>query len=688
VDYDARVPGAGTFAATFYAYGEIMLHQKKTWDGPVYSEGNNHWYYCGLTDGNYGQDQAAHLSEQPWLVDFDLRKLHPLCCNFGMGNPEMFYGHAMGQGGAPEDRDAPLDRFLAATLAFGHTGFLVMEGGMPSAVRSYFTLQQLHARYAQATAQTIRYADAAGNLLDSSAAVAGGAFRRSQIVTEYSNGLKVIVNGNRKETWTTPEAVLPPNGWFAKDREGKLIALSALMDGHRVDYVDSPAYLYADGRGRLTRFAKAACDGPLIVHRGPTKTSCGAAVSAAFRAGGTPAPQIVPGIRAGGTPAPQVDILEVIPVAGCSTLAVSLDGRTGMATAVSEEGKELGSAQTRLARGLLHILPVARAFSYLVKSGEAPTVALTCEREQVVPGETLTIVGKVSHSFRVPPNAVPGTHLWQQFEGAWIDFRVVPLVDASLRLDGALRLELKSHLPSSARARVTLGDLSQQWTLKPAQVASIKFPMQRPAIEEIRPLRLGIVTGPFDYERTWWLKAEERIVPLAAFSDSVQSGLRLRKAPEKPLDDATGAIVNWQTAACGTVEKRCLFMHPPYKSGVGYSFALSEPINLPANPPAAFRCEIGKADGSDPGDGILFRVAVLGPDGKETILAEKTWIEHAWTRLEADLSAFAGKRVRIKLIADVGPADNSAGDWACWAGMRIESLRPALDVTLHEDRKP
>ena len=91
-DFDARVPGAGTFAATFYAYGEIMLHQKPTWNGPVYSEGNNHWYYCGLTDGNYGQDQAGQLATSPWLVDFDLLKMHPLCCNFGMGSPDMFYG--------------------------------------------------------------------------------------------------------------------------------------------------------------------------------------------------------------------------------------------------------------------------------------------------------------------------------------------------------------------------------------------------------------------------------------------------------------------------------------------------------------------------------------------------------------------------------------------------------------------
>ncbi len=67
-------------------------------------------------------------------------------------------------------------------------------------------------------------------------------------------------------------------------------------------------------------------------------------------------------------------------------------------------------------------------------------------------------------------------------------------------------------------------------------------------------------------------------------------------------------------------------------------------------------------------------------------MAEKSWIEHAWTPLEADLSAFAGKRVRIKLISNVGPADNSSGDWACWARMRIESRLPTLVVTLHESR--
>ena len=68
VDYDSRVPGAGTFAATFYSYGEIMLHQKNAWKGPVYSEGNHHFYYSGLTDGNYAQDRGYDIPNSPWLV--------------------------------------------------------------------------------------------------------------------------------------------------------------------------------------------------------------------------------------------------------------------------------------------------------------------------------------------------------------------------------------------------------------------------------------------------------------------------------------------------------------------------------------------------------------------------------------------------------------------------------------------
>ena len=140
----------------------------------------------------------------------------------------------------------------------------------------------------------------------------------------------------------------------------------------------------------------------------------------------------------------------------------------------------------------------------------------------------------------------------------------------------------------------------------------------------------------------------------------------------------TGAHVSKSDQTSGGVTHPALAMHPPYKGGTGYAFALYVPVALPAATPAAFRALVGKGDGSDLGDGILYRVAVLGEDGKETIAAELTVTNHAWHAIEADLSKWAGQNVRLKLIADAGPRNNSSGDWACWAEQRVESLQPVL----------
>jgi len=653
-DFDARVPGGGTFAATFYAYGEIMLHQKRTWNGPVYSEGNNHWYYCGLTDGNYGQDQSARLRENPWLVDFDLRKLHPLCCNFGMGNLGMFYGKETGLGSTPQQRDANLDRFLAATLAFGHTGFLVMEGGMASAARSYFALQQVHARYAQATAVDIRYADADGRLWDTSAAVARDIFRRSQVVTRYSNGLEVFVNGHPTEVWRVGDVELPSNGWMVKAPPGEpLVAFSRTVDGHRADYVDSPAYIYADGRGHFTRFAKAATDGQLI---------------ALHRDGGG---------------------FELIPVGNVKTLAVSLEGRAGEAVALDEAGQPIATAETRLARGLVHVTPVPKAFSYLLKPSGAPVAkaaaASPSARDCLVPGESI-VLQPGQPPVSAPAGAQPGQRLWFQSGDAWYDFTVVPLVDADLTLDGHARLRLMPHVPAELPAEIRLADQPRSVRLAPRQPLVLDFDLPAATREEVRPVELQVAAGPLSYRRTWWLKSEAAIVPLAELPAEFRSGQCSRLRPEQPLDAQTGASVARRETSCGGVSQAALFMHPPYRGGVGYSFAVFGPLDLPGKTPAAFRCEVGKADGSDRGDGILFRVAVVEPGGKSTVVAEKTCVEHAWSPLEADLAPWAGKSIQLKLIADVGPKENSSGDWAAWAKLRVESRGEQLQTTLHDQR--
>lgn len=248
-DFDARVPGAGTFAQAYYCYGEIMLLQKKAWGGPVYSEGGCHWLYCGLVDGNYGQDGKYGFWENPWLVDFDLRRLHPLCNSFGMGNTGMFYGAREGKL-RKEDPQTWIDRFTAATLAFGHPGFLILDRRHPENLdvvrESYFPVQAIAARYCVANAKEILYAAADGTLHPVSAALANGAARRSQLKVTYDDGTVVAVNGNLSESFTVEVGgvsyVLPPNGWRAETVDRSVVSFNGLEDGRRVKYAKSPEY--------------------------------------------------------------------------------------------------------------------------------------------------------------------------------------------------------------------------------------------------------------------------------------------------------------------------------------------------------------------------------------------------------------------------------------------------------------
>ena len=244
-DYDARVPGAATFAQTFYAYGEIMLIQKRCWNGPVYSEGGFHWPYVGLTDGNYAQDQSYLMPENPWLVDFDLLRMHPLCCNFGVGSPSMFYG----DGKEPKDLWEYTDPFVACTVAFGHPPFLIHR----NTTYGYFMLQALAARYTQEDATSIRYADAQGTLLDTSAAVASGDYRRSQLAVRYSNGTETFINGSRDGEWFVVrrgqgKLVMPPYGFFGQGKDA--CSFYGMRDGVHLAFACGPEYSYLHARDK------------------------------------------------------------------------------------------------------------------------------------------------------------------------------------------------------------------------------------------------------------------------------------------------------------------------------------------------------------------------------------------------------------------------------------------------------
>lgn len=666
VDYDPRAPGAGTFATTFYAYGEIMLLQKATWNGPVYSEGNNHWYYSGLTDGNYGQDQAAHLDVEPWLVDFDIRKIHPLNCNFGMGNGGMFYGKKENFGDTPGEKSARLDRFLAATLAFGHTGFLVREAGAPCMARSYFMAQQVHANYARELAESIRYADGNGRLLDTTAAMATGAFRRSQVLTRYANGLIVAANGHTNDTWHIElfgaAHRLPPDGFVAilpddeSDAPPQLFVSSSLQHGHRADYADTPEYVYADGRGVFTRFAKAASDGPLIVI--PEKDGS----------------------------------IEAIPLDGTREFAVSLRGQTAEVTALDNDRSPIGPARSRWSRGLVHIEPLKDAFSYRLRATGPAAAPLSCDAIRVFPGDSVTVRGRETHAVTIPPNARHGTRIWIEREGGHIDLDVAPIAVIRRRVEhvpggpGTLIVELATELPDVKSAEIECLGQKRQVPLHPDATASLRLEIPVPKEPTIRDATLRARLGGRTHVEPGWIMAEFEDFHVAALAPDApaRTGMCLRGREEEAIrQDARASVAPSPAMDCGKLELAGLAMHPPYAGGTGYAFAEYGPIALP-HAPTTIRAMVGKRNGSDAGDGILFRIAVSGKEAGETIVAEKIQLEHAWSELSGDLAPWAGQSIRVKLIADCGTNDNTSGDWASWADAAIASSKPALVLALHD----
>jgi hypothetical protein len=251
-----------------------MLLQKKIWGGPVYSEGPAHWFYSGLTDGNYAQDRVYDPVSGPWLVDFDLLRMHPLECNFGMGMIDAHFYNTPGT--KPADRRIALDRFFAATVAFGHPGYLLPERHAAQRhykdvsvgeeeFRSYYLIQAIAAKYTVADVKTIRYASGDGRLLTTEEALLSDNCDMMQVAACYSDGTVTAANGSTN-AWMSfgmdgEKVNLPPNGLFALSGDRKVSVWIGERNGHRAEFAVSPDYAYFNGRGHFTEFAGCATDG-------------------------------------------------------------------------------------------------------------------------------------------------------------------------------------------------------------------------------------------------------------------------------------------------------------------------------------------------------------------------------------------------------------------------------------------
>jgi len=265
-DFDHRVPGAGTFAATFYAYGELLLNDQKVY-GPTWSEGTYQWMYAGLATGNYGlQYGGVDLSKEPLNVAFDLMKIHPLECDIGMPWTSGFFKEPGWD--KPENIDRSIDHFIAATIAYGHIGWLVEEiHGIERTCRSYYMLQQLQKRYAMCKPAKIEYIDSNGKTYTPSQAIASGIIGDSVLHVVYENGLNVYVNQSERKWKYDSRILLPQWGWAAFGPDRAFREFSGLFEDHRIDYVYSDDYEYLDGRGYLVSYNGLSARGSIAVRR-------------------------------------------------------------------------------------------------------------------------------------------------------------------------------------------------------------------------------------------------------------------------------------------------------------------------------------------------------------------------------------------------------------------------------------
>jgi hypothetical protein len=273
VDCDVRTPTPASFVATLSAEHALLATLAANGRVPVVGNGGSHWLYNGLLSGYVARAHGDHPAKQPLLVDFALRQTSAGRINAGLGKPEEFYGTEI----PAEERDSRspwLDRYLAATLAFGHAALVpdLEEWGLPAVAKTYYLLRKLQPHYLGVPIESIHY-QRGGNLLETTEALVAGAHELSQVRIVYRSGLQLHINGSQDEDWTIEvdeetHYLLPPGSFLARG-PGDLLVYSADTGSGRIDYASCDEYVYCDTRGqRLTLGAMTLNGAAVLTHEG------------------------------------------------------------------------------------------------------------------------------------------------------------------------------------------------------------------------------------------------------------------------------------------------------------------------------------------------------------------------------------------------------------------------------------
>ncbi|MBQ6472716.1 MAG: hypothetical protein IJJ33_12085 [Victivallales bacterium] len=278
-DYDHRYPEAGKMIDTIRAIGTGFQRIRENYQGPVFAEGRGaDYYWAGLNDGDYGKLPGfghrlkPRQARYPLLVDFRLKKLNPLAPAWGLN---IGYSLFCGNPSFMTDDYSLLYHYLAMNIAFGTVGFIEPCGDaypdphthFDKTLETYYLVRQLQKRYLMQQVKAIRYFDG-DRLVSTEEALVSGKYRDNMLYVEYANGLEIYINCNWEDrvweiTVDGQQVLLPGGGWFA--RQGNdFLEYSALRNGSRVSFVDSPEYRYLNGYGQKVDVGGCVSDRILI----------------------------------------------------------------------------------------------------------------------------------------------------------------------------------------------------------------------------------------------------------------------------------------------------------------------------------------------------------------------------------------------------------------------------------------
>jgi len=241
---------------------------------------------------------------------------------------------------------------------------------------------------------------------------------------------------------------------------------------------------------------------------------------------------------------------------------------------------------------------------------------------------------------------------------AKITFRVLPAGDS-----------VSGHYPIHAFAQFRFD--GQTMTAHPILIVPTKFPgTPSPAAPPWRPFELAE-----DSSLALWQLPVSRAV-IAVF------GAKPRPMPVgwQGSDGRTGATLRGEQVVLAGQGRSALGLHPPWREGRVGTIAVEFPLALPRAKPLRLAFANGLApDGH--GDGVTFRVRVLpweAPDGElGQVVYERHTDAKTWQAAEADLSAFAGRKVRLQLESHPGPKNDTGWDHSYWAEPTLVAGRPA-----------